>query len=134
MVLRLCARLVCTYISSRAYRPPFVSRNVRFFTHCTAQWCIFNNFSLDKHRHQIWDEFLFQFSKLKLQSGLAFCHKLPQKSIIGHLTSFLNSINSLSVKKNTYRILFVKPWLPQQPPETKLLISVASVRGQKFSL
>ena len=27
----------------------------------TAQWCVFNNFSLDKHRQQIWDEFLFQF-------------------------------------------------------------------------
>ena len=27
----------------------------------TAQWCIYNNFSLDKHRHQIWDKFLFQF-------------------------------------------------------------------------
>ena len=27
----------------------------------TAQWCVFNNFSLDKHRHQIWDKFLLQF-------------------------------------------------------------------------
>ena len=27
----------------------------------SAQWCVFNNFSLDKHRHQIWDKFLLQF-------------------------------------------------------------------------
>ena len=27
----------------------------------TAQGCVFNNFSLDKHRHQICDDFLFQF-------------------------------------------------------------------------
>ena len=26
-----------------------------------AQWCVFNNFSLDEHRHQIWDKFLLQF-------------------------------------------------------------------------
>ena len=26
----------------------------------SAQWCVFDNFSLDKHRHQIWDEFLSQ--------------------------------------------------------------------------
>ena len=33
-----------------------------FFAPCTtsttAQWCVFNNYSLDKHRHQIWDHFL----------------------------------------------------------------------------
>jgi hypothetical protein len=28
----------------------------------------------------------------------------------------------------------MKPWLLQQPPETKLLISVALKTGQKFSL
>ena len=32
------------------------------------------------------------------------------------------------------RDFFVKPWPLQQPPEAKLLISMASVRGQKFSL
>ena len=36
--------------------------------------------------------------------------------------------------KNTCWNLFVKPWLLQQPPETKLLISVASVRGQRFNV
>ena len=36
-----------------------LTKNKNF--HFTAQWCVLNNFSLDKHRHQIWDEFLFQF-------------------------------------------------------------------------
>ena len=62
---------------------------------------------------------------------------LPQIATkINNLTFdfFLKSINSLLVVKNTCWNFFVKPWLLQQPPETKLLISVASVRGQKFSL
>ena len=38
------------------------------------------------------------------------------------------------LSKNTCWNFFVKPWLLQQPPATKPLISVASLRGQKFSL
>ena len=37
------------------------------------------------------------------------------------------------MSKNTCWNFFVKPWLLQQPPETKLLISVASVRGQNLT-
>ena len=37
------------------------------------------------------------------------------------------------MSKNTCLNFFVKPWLFQQPPETKLFISVASVRGQNLA-
>ena len=32
----------------------------------SAQWCIFNNYSLDKHRHQIWDQFLISVLKTEI--------------------------------------------------------------------
>ena len=32
----------------------------------TAQWCVFNNYSLDKHRHQIWDHFLISVLKTEI--------------------------------------------------------------------
>ena len=33
---------------------------------CSAQRCIFNNYSLDKHRHQIWDHFLISVLKTEI--------------------------------------------------------------------
>ena len=37
------------------------------------------------------------------------------------------------MSKNTCWNFFIKPWLFQQPPETKLFTSVASVRGQNLA-
>ena len=41
--------------------------------------------------------------------------------------------SELPVKGISFQMIKVKPWQLQQPPETKLLISVASVRGQNLA-
>ena len=51
------------------------------FFETSAQWCVFNNFSLDKHRHQIRVKFLFSFNSWNTTVVLNFCHKLPKKLI-----------------------------------------------------
>ena len=41
-----------------------------FDTNCycctTAQWCVFNNYSLDKYRHQIWHHFVISVLKVEI--------------------------------------------------------------------
>ena len=51
----------------------FFGKIVRLYT---AQWCVFNNYSLDKHRHQIWDHIVISV----LKTDLEFCHNSPQKN------------------------------------------------------
>ena len=44
----------------------------------TAQCCVFNNYSIVKHRHQFWDKFLFSFDSWNTKVALNFatnCHK-----------------------------------------------------------
>ena len=38
----------------------------------SAQWCVFNNYSLDKHRHQLWHHFYFSFDKWNNKLALNF--------------------------------------------------------------
>ena len=38
----------------------------------SAQWCVFNNYSLDKHRHQLWHHFYFSFDEWNNKVALNF--------------------------------------------------------------
>ena len=38
----------------------------------SPQWCVFNNYSLDKHRHQIWHHFYFSFKNWNNKLALNF--------------------------------------------------------------
>ena len=48
---------------------------------CTsAQWCVFNNYSLDKHRHQLWHHFYFSFDEWINKVALNFTTIYHKKS------------------------------------------------------
>ena len=49
------------------------------FDHCTAQWCVFNNYSLDRHRHQLWQHFSFDKLNNKLALNFASINHKNQK-------------------------------------------------------
>ena len=57
-------------------------------TYTTAQWCIFNKYSLDKHRHETWQWFHFYKNKWKLKYKREFCHNSLQKLENWHLSFF----------------------------------------------
>ena len=83
--------------------------------HTTSQWCVFNNYSLDKHRHQIWQWFHIQKIKWKLNYKREFCHNLPQKVENWHLSSFwwisfkINNLrNPCSFEKKKSLFIFEK--------------------------
>ena len=60
-----------------------IKNNIGGVVKCTAQWCIFNNFSLDKHRHYIWDHFL-SFTSWNNKLALNFATNDHKNSPIGN--------------------------------------------------
>ena len=83
----------------------------------TAQWCVFNNFCLDKHRHQIWHHFYFSFKSWNNKVVLNFATNCHKKLIIWHLTFFSYEYEiPFDCQKTLAGFFFVKPWLLQQTP------------------
>ena len=66
----------------------------RLLKHYTAQWCVFNNYSLDKHRHQIWDHFLILVLKTEITNWpwilQQFTTKNRKMALAFFLTDFIS--------------------------------------------
>ena len=72
----------------------------------SAQWCVFNNYSLYKHRHQLWHHFYFSFDKWNNKLALNFATINHKKQKWHFLMNFINLYFSKTLvvlrKKNTF--------------------------------
>ena len=66
----------------------------------TAQWCIFNNYSLDKHRHQIWDHFLISVLKTEITNWPWI---LPQFTTSNRKMALVPFFGRISFKNNNFK-------------------------------
>ena len=87
----------CALLSNVKLKPKiFFFQNYQVVINATSQWCVFNNYSLDKHRHQIWHHFYFSFEYWNNRLALniaTICHKNLKNALLVRfcLTIFISN-------------------------------------------
>ena len=72
----------------------------------TAQWCVFNNYTIYKHRHQIWDYIVISV----LKTCLEFQHSSPQKFKKWHFSNLKKNIPKVHFYFKISRPTFLLFW------------------------